>query len=76
MLVDGVTGILVAKDDVIGFRQAIDRLIVDPELRCKLGRAGYARVRTESIFDTHTLSQNTERVYLRWLAELAPRVYA
>ena len=76
MLVDGVTGILVAKDDVIGFRQAIDRLIVDPELRCKLGRAGYARVRTESIFDTHTLSQNTERVYRRWLAELAPRVYA
>jgi glycosyltransferase involved in cell wall biosynthesis len=76
MVVDGVTGILVAKDDVMSFRQAIERLIVDPELRRKFGQAGYARVRTESIFDTHTLSQNTERVYRRWLTELAPRQYA
>ncbi len=76
MVVDGVTGILVPKDDVLGFRQALERLIDDPGLRKKLGEAGYIRVRTERTFDISTLSQNTERVYRRWLAELAPREYA
>ena len=76
MLVDGVTGLLVPKDDVLAFRQALTRLIDDPTLRNKLGQAGYARVRTEGMFDTQTLSRNTERVYRRWLAELAPQRYA
>jgi glycosyltransferase involved in cell wall biosynthesis len=76
MLVDGVTGLLVPKDDVIAFRQALTRLIDDPALRKKLGQAGYDRVHTEGMFDTQTLSRNTERVYRRWLAELAPQEYA
>ncbi|MFM7008099.1 MAG: glycosyltransferase family 4 protein, partial [Betaproteobacteria bacterium] len=69
MVVDGVTGLLVPKDDVSALRQAITRLIDDPALRKKLGQAGYTRVRTEGMFDTQTLSRNTERVYRRWLAE-------
>jgi len=76
MVVDGVTGILVPKDDVLGFRLALERLIDDPELRRRLGDAGYSRVRTEGTFDVSTLSHSTERVYRRWLAELAPREYA
>lgn len=76
MIVDGVTGLLVPKDDVLGFRQALERLIDDPVWRTKLGQAGYARVRTEGMFDTQTLSRNTERVYRRWLAELVPQRYA
>lgn len=76
MIVDGVTGLLVPKDDVLGFRQALTRLIDDPALRKNLAQAGYARVRTEGMFDTQTLAHNTERVYRRWLAELAPQRYA
>lgn len=76
MVIDGVTGLLVPKDDVLGFRQAITRLIDDPALRKKLGQAGYTRVRTEGMFHIQTLSRNTERVYRRWLAELAPQRYA
>jgi glycosyltransferase involved in cell wall biosynthesis len=76
MVIDGATGILVAKDDVAGFRQALERLIDSPDLRRQLGQAGFTRVRTEGIFDTEKLSQNTVRVYRQWLAELAPQSYA
>jgi len=72
MLLDGVTGLLVPKDDMLGLRRALTRLIDDPALRKKLGQAGCDRVRTEGMFDTQTLSRNTERIYRRWLAELAP----
>jgi glycosyltransferase involved in cell wall biosynthesis len=76
MVIDGATGILVAKDDAAGFRQALERLIDTPDLRRQLGQAGFTRVRTEGIFDTEKLSQNTVRVYRQWLAELAPQTYA
>ena len=76
MVIDGITGVLVPKDDVAGFRQALERLIDAPELRRQLGQAGFTRVRTEGIFDTEKLSQNTVRVYRQWLAELAPQTYA
>src|ERR671937_549308 len=41
---DGVTGFLVEPGDVAGLRQAIERLLADPALRRRLGRAARARV--------------------------------
>src|SRR5207302_1116688 len=41
---DGVTGYLVEPGDVAGLRAAIERLLADPALRRRLGRAGRARV--------------------------------
>src|SRR5437588_377387 len=41
---DGVTGYLVEPGDVGGLRAAIERLLADPALRRRLGRAGRARV--------------------------------
>jgi colanic acid/amylovoran biosynthesis glycosyltransferase len=41
---DGVTGLLVEPGDVAGLRAAIERLLADPMLRRRLGRAARARV--------------------------------
>jgi glycosyltransferase involved in cell wall biosynthesis len=41
---DGVTGYLVEPGDVTGLRTAIERLLADPALRRRLGRAARARV--------------------------------
>jgi glycosyltransferase involved in cell wall biosynthesis len=40
---DGETGFLVEPGDVAGLRAAIQRLLADPELRRRLGRAGRER---------------------------------
>ncbi|HEX6701847.1 MAG TPA: glycosyltransferase family 4 protein [Gaiellaceae bacterium] len=41
---DGVTGFLVEPGDVEGLRAALERLLADPELRRRMGRAGRAKV--------------------------------
>jgi glycosyltransferase involved in cell wall biosynthesis len=41
---DGVTGFLVEPGDVAGLRTAVERLLADPMLRRRLGRAARARV--------------------------------
>jgi glycosyltransferase involved in cell wall biosynthesis len=41
---DGVTGLLVEPGDVDGLRAALQRLLADPQLRRRLGRAARARV--------------------------------
>jgi glycosyltransferase involved in cell wall biosynthesis len=43
VVVDGETGLLVAPGDVSGLREALRRLIDDPDLRERMGRAGAAR---------------------------------
>jgi glycosyltransferase involved in cell wall biosynthesis len=40
LVVDGVTGLLVPPDDVEALAAAVDRLLVDPALAVRLGRAG------------------------------------
>jgi glycosyltransferase involved in cell wall biosynthesis len=45
----GVTGYLVPPGDIAGAADAIERLVTQPDLRVRLGRAG--RLRSESMFD-------------------------
>ncbi|MDH3690355.1 MAG: glycosyltransferase [Gammaproteobacteria bacterium] len=45
LIEDEVTGLLVEQQDIDGLRRALYRLMSDPELRVRLGNAGYQRVR-------------------------------
>jgi phosphatidyl-myo-inositol dimannoside synthase len=47
---DGVTGLLVQYGDVPQLAEAIIRLCLNPELRTKLGRAGYRRLQEKFTF--------------------------
>src|ERR671926_435246 len=51
---DGVTGLLVEPGDVVGLRAAIERLLADPELRRRLGRAARERVAERCSWDRVT----------------------
>ena len=67
MMRAGQTGFLVPAKDADALRQTLARLIDDPELRVKMGRAGYDMVWKEEVFTTHTLARETESVYRSWL---------
>ena len=45
LVVDGETGMLVPPRDIPALREALERLLADPDLRRRLGEAGRARVR-------------------------------
>ena len=51
LVVDGVTGVLVAPGDAAALADAIERLLGDPALRARLGSAGRSKVLAE--FDLH-----------------------
>jgi len=51
VVVDGTTGFLVAQDDRDGLASAIVRLLVDEELRRRMGAAGRARVEREFSYE-------------------------
>ena len=67
MMRAGKTGFLVPAKDAAALRQSLARLIDDPELRVKMGRAGYDMVWKEEVFTTRTLARETESVYRTWL---------
>jgi colanic acid/amylovoran biosynthesis glycosyltransferase len=54
---DDIDGILVAPSDEHALAVAIERLIVNPELRCRLGRAGRCRV-----IEKYNLESNVARL--------------
>lgn len=58
---DGVTGFVVAKADAGALANAIDRLLSDPELRARMGRAG--RIRALERFDWNRSASQFEAVY-------------
>ncbi len=74
MMQPGVTGLLVRLDDAQALQNALIQLIDSPELRKRMGQAGYDRVHTEGIFTTETLAKRTEGIYGRWLKDLRPSV--
>lgn len=70
MMRPGKTGFLVPAKDADALRLALARLIDDPELRDKMGRAGYEMVWNEGVFNTHTLARETESTYRTWLNDM------
>jgi glycosyltransferase involved in cell wall biosynthesis len=62
-VVDGTTGLLVPPHDETGLAAAIERLLRDPDVRDRYGRAGRARV--EESFGIDALVQGTADVYRR-----------
>jgi glycosyltransferase involved in cell wall biosynthesis len=53
----GETGLLVPEGDIAAYAEALRRLLRDPQLRSRLGRAGFAKVRSE-----HDLSTASARM--------------
>lgn len=74
MLVDGHTGFLVELDDDQSLRDIITKLSEDPELRKKMGRAGYDRIWNDpaSEFTPEALVRRTEQCYGHWLSQGHP----
>jgi glycosyltransferase involved in cell wall biosynthesis len=63
---DGETGYLVARGDVAGLRDRIDRLLIDPTLRVRMGASG--RARYEQYFTLDRTVTRTIAVYSDALA--------
>ena len=76
MLEEGQTGLLVQLDDEQGLRDALLKLILDPALRQRMGRAGYERIWDDpsSQFTPQALVRRTQEVYDKWLAQRDVRV--
>lgn len=71
MLEEGRTGLLVQLDDAQGLRNALVKLIDNPDLRQQMGRAGYERIWDDpsSQFTPDALVRRTQEVYCRWLEQ-------
>ncbi len=63
---DGVTGILVPPKDVGALRNALNRILDDPELGRKMGEAG--RLRVEKEFTREKMAGETLRLYRELLS--------
>ena len=63
VVVDGVTGFLVAPRDDAAMAAAIVKLLKDPDLRKRMGQAGLARAR--ELFSAERMLKETLKVYQR-----------
>ncbi|MFD2204914.1 glycosyltransferase family 4 protein [Kiloniella antarctica] len=63
LIVDGETGLLVPPQSPKELSQAIERLIIDPKLRYKLGQAGAKRVR-----DDFSMKRGIDQLITRFMA--------
>lgn len=70
MLLDGVSGMLVPLQDTAALTASLKRLIDDPELRHRMGRAGLRFSRGEGRFSPQATAQRMEACYRSWLSEL------
>lgn len=69
MMIEGESGLLVPLGDVPALTQAIASLLDNPELRQKMGEAGYQYCIAENRFTLKALREKTERSYYRWLEQ-------
>ncbi|MGB6241981.1 MAG: glycosyltransferase family 4 protein [Castellaniella sp.] len=70
MMREGDSGLLVPLFDIPALTQALGRLIADPELRRRMGRAGRHYCLEESRFTRAALGERTEHCYRQWIEEL------
>jgi glycosyltransferase involved in cell wall biosynthesis len=61
IVADGVSGIMVPRQDARALADGLERLIGDPDLRVRMGRAGRARV--EEFFDREEQITRLEQLY-------------
>lgn len=66
-VVDGETGFLVPRGDENMLRERLRRLLLDAELRARMGAAGYTRFRANFTLDQ--MLEKTKRVYYQVLEE-------
>lgn len=70
MMHEGETGLLVPLFDIPALTEAIERLLMDPDLRRLMGRAGRKFCLEDGRFTRQAMARNTEACYRRWLKEL------
>ena len=70
LVVDGETGIVVPPRDPAALRSALERLLVDPDLRRKLGSAGRERARTH--FSWERVTDATLAAYAEAVGTMQP----
>ncbi|MDN5843406.1 MAG: glycosyltransferase family 4 protein [Alcaligenaceae bacterium] len=70
MLHEGETGLLVPLFDIPALTEAIESLLMDPDLRHRMGRAGRKFCLEDGRFTRQAMARNTEACYRRWLKEL------
>jgi glycosyltransferase involved in cell wall biosynthesis len=70
MLREGETGLLVPLFDIPALTAALERLVVDPVLRHRMGAAGRRYCLEEGRFTLAALGERTEECYARWLEEV------
>jgi len=61
LVVDGVTGYLVAPDDIDDWTRLLLSLLVDPALSSRLGEAGYQR--GKELFGTKAMIKKIDKIY-------------
>ena len=71
VVVDGQTGLLVAKDNPTELSSALLRFLSNPELARRMGEAGHERLRQE--FKTQKMTRETSRLYEHQIRRLKGR---
>jgi len=66
-VIDGETGFLTVPRDEVGLRDAITKVLADPDLRARMGRAG--RAHFTSNFGKHQMLEKTLAVYRQLLRD-------
>ncbi len=67
----GKTGLLIPPDNTDALRQALEQLVLNPDMRCKMGQVGQKRVR--HLFSLQHHVQAIERVYATMLRQVSPK---
>jgi glycosyltransferase involved in cell wall biosynthesis len=70
IVADGETGLLVPPEDPAALAKALERLIADPGLRSRLGRAGRRRI--EELFRWERCVDRMELIYRRAVEARSP----